>query len=519
MEYLYQGLRRSVFEVESLRQSLVRTLELPEVDAVSVEREALDARHKAAIVYDYNLCFTVSKPSERLQTLLARGTVAPYVPQPLVAEPPTLRWSSEPVIIGFGPAGMFLGLELARKGYRPLIFERGQPVEQRARDVARLWREGELDPESNLQFGAGGAGTWSDGKLSTGKSSPLDRQILETLVAAGAPERILFSSKPHIGTDYLQRVVAELAGQIEALGGRVHFGQRLEQLQVRDGQVTGATIAGQQIAAEQVVLAIGHSARDTVTMLHEAGVAMEPKPFAVGTRIEHPASLINEAQYGAEAAKVLPAADYRLTFRDRGQAVYSFCMCPGGQVVCASSEAGAQVSNGMSRYARDGRYSNSALVVGIDPARLGLGSPLQVISWQRELERRAFAAGGGGYCAPAQRASDFLRDRASTQLPDTSYQPGVMPADLEQVLPSFVTKALRAALQRFNQMMPGFVVQGVLIGMESRTSSPVRLLRDDTCQSASTAGLYLLGEGAGYAGGIMTCARDAVRLAQQVVPR
>lgn len=519
MEYLYKGLRRSIHESESLRQTLARALELPDIDAVHVEREALDARRKRDIVQVYNLRFTVSRQTERLPQLLAQGTVKTFSRRELPPAEPRLTLPPEPLIVGFGPAGIFLGLELARMGYRPIILERGQAVPERAQAVDRLWRQGLLDPESNLQFGEGGAGTWSDGKLNTGKAAPLDRYILETFVEAGAPDRILVSNKPHIGTDVLRRVVVNLRQRITELGGEVRFGQRLEQVQVRDGSVCAVTVSGQRLITNCLILAIGHSARDTVEMLHKQGVAMEGKPFAVGTRIEHPARFINEAQYGPQAASILPTADYRLTYRNKGQAVYSFCMCPGGQVVCASSEPGGQVSNGMSHFARDGRFSNSALVVSIDPQRLGWRSPLQAIAWQRDLEQRSFAAGGGGFAAPAQRAPDFMRREPSQDLPETSYLPGVAAARLGQVLPRFVARALRDGLRRFERIMPGFIQQGVLIGLESRSSSPVRLLRDENCQSISTPGLYLLGEGAGYAGGIMTCARDAIRFARLVRPR
>jgi len=519
MDYTFKGLRRSIYAQGSLRNALAEELGLDEIEQVAVERESLDARRKPDIYRLYNLRFSVERVTPRLERLLADGQVRPHKERPLRAPEPTLRLDPEPLIVGFGPAGMFLGLDLARKGYRPIIFERGQAVPERAATVARLWRQGELDPECNLQFGAGGAGTWSDGKLSTGKSSPLDRHILRTFVRAGGPESILVQAKPHIGTDYFQRVVTAMAAEIESLGGQVHFGQRLEQIHLRDGAVDGLTVSGQRLATQQVVLAIGHSARDTVTMLHDIGVTMEPKPFAVGSRIEHPAAFINQAQYGSKAAQVLPPADYRLSYRAQGQAVYSFCMCPGGQVVCASSEPGGQVCNGMSRYARSAPYSNSALVVALAPQRLGWRSPLEAIAWQRELEARAFASGGGDQVAAGQRAVDLMAGGPSADLPETSYQPGVRPGDLTEVLPPFVVRALRGGLARFDRILPGFIEHGVLIGLESRTSSPVRILRDDTCQSVSTPGLFLLGEGAGYAGGIMTCARDAVRFAQRVIAR
>ena len=520
MEYIFKGLRKSIHDGEPLRLTLANHLDLPEITSVTVEREALDARRKANVAYVYNLRFTVAANTPRLGALLAHGTVAPYTVAKLPPVRPTLMLPERPVIVGFGPAGMFASLLLAEMGYRPIVYERGEEVTARGRAIETLWTNGLLDPESNMQFGEGGAGTFSDGKLTTGKSSPLDRLILETFVEAGAPETILFRQKPHIGTDYLRHVVSRMRERVEAAGGEVHFGHKVTDLHVERGAVRALTVAGGRVATDCAILAVGHSARDTMRLLFDRGVAMQPKPFALGTRIEHPADFVNEAQYGPRNAQVLPPADYKLAHRYHGRGIYSFCMCPGGQVVCASSQAGGQVTNGMSRYARDGSRSNSALVVSLDPAAdLGLRSPMDALAFLSQLEAQAFEAGGGGYVAPAQRAVDLLRGRPSGELPETSYRPGVRAARLDELLPSLVVPALRAGLARFDHAIPGFVAQGVLIGLESRTSSPLRILRDDDCQSVSTPGLYLLGEGAGYAGGIMTCARDAVRFARRVRPR
>lgn len=518
-EFSFQGLRQSVYDSQSLRQSLAQELSLPEIDRVEVTREAIDARRKPGVVYEYNLRFTVSIETPRLQALLSQGRVERCQPPPRPEPARHLVWPERPVIVGFGPAGMFLGLELAKLGYRPLIFERGQAVEARVKAVQSLWREGVLDPESNLQFGEGGAGTFSDGKLTTGKRRPLNEVVLQTFVEAGAPERILYQSKPHIGTDYLRAVVKSMRQQIETLGGEVCFGHKLTDLQIGPAGVEAIVVNGQKVTTNCVVLAIGHSARDTLTMLHRRGVAMELKPFAVGARIEHPAAFINEAQYGPKAAAVLPAADYKVTHRHQGLGVYSFCMCPGGRVVCASSEQDGLVVNGMSFSGRNEKYSNSAIVVSINPAEQKFKTPQEAIDFQRRYEQAAFAAGGGGQRAPAQRARDFLSGQVSTTLPPTSYQPGVVPADLSTVLPPAILPAMKAGLTRFEQLMRGFVDKGVLIGFESRTSSSVRVLRDEHFQSISTPRLYLLGEGAGYAGGIMTCALDALRLAELVRER
>ena len=518
MDYIFKGLRKSIFDHEALRLTLAQRLELPDIEWVTVEREAIDARRKPNVVYVYNLRFRPARETPRLRQLLQEGKIAPFIPPTLPEAERRLRLDERPVIVGFGPAGMFLGLELARLGYRPLIFERGEPVEKRVQKVSALWSQGQLDPNSNMQFGGGGAGTFSDGKLTTGKRNPLNEIVLQTFVQAGAPERILFQAKPHIGTDHLQRVVANLQAEIEALGGEIHYDHTFSDLHLDEGQVCAITVNNRRVATSCLLLAMGHSARDTVEMLARCGVEIESKAFAVGARIEHPAAFINETQYGKRAAAVLPAADYKLTHREGGWQIYSFCMCPGGRVVCASSEAEGLVTNGMSYSARGDAFSNSAIVVGIDPAVHNLHSPQEAIDFQRRFEQRAYAAGGGGYSAPAQRARDFMDGRPSRTLPETSYRPGVAPADLNDVLPSAIIPALKAGLERFEQRMRGFVDQGVLIGFESRTSSPVRLPRDKNFQSTSTPGLYVLGEGSGYAGGIMTCALDAIRFARQVRP-
>jgi hypothetical protein len=517
-EYVFKGLQRSVHDHELLRLTLARQLDLPEIESVTVEREAIDARRKQAVVHVYNLRFRVSRATPRLQSLLAQGKVTLYSPQSLPEPERRLSLPERPVIIGFGPAGIFLGLALAQLGYKPIIYERGEAVANRTKTVQALWRDGTLDPDSNLQFGEGGAGTFSDGKLSTGKRRALNDSVLQIFVQAGAPEHILYQSKPHIGTDHLRRVVGNLRRQIVDLGGEVHFRHTLTDLQIDQGAVKTIQVNGRTIPASAVILAIGHSARDTVEMLYRHGVAMALKSFAVGTRVEHPAAFINEAQYGSRAAAVLPAAYYKLTHRHDGLGVYSFCMCPGGRVVCASSEPGGLVVNGMSFFARGEKYSNSAIVVSVNPAAHGFHSPLDAIAFQRRFEERAFVAGGGEQLAPAQRAGDFLRDLASSTLPPVSYRPGVTPADLNATLPPSIIPTLKAGLERFDRKIRGFVAKGVLIGFESRTSSPVRILRDENYRSISTAGLYLLGEGAGYAGGIMTCALDALRFARLLRP-
>lgn len=517
-EYQYQGLRRSIYDSEALRQALTRHLGLTEITGVTVEHEAIDARRKPNIFYLYHVRFTVSRVTPRLESLISQGKVAVYTPPMLPPAERRLRLPEQPIIVGFGPAGMFLGLELARLGYKPVIFERGEPVEERVRSVQALWGSGVLDPNSNLQFGEGGAGTFSDGKLTTGKRRDINDLVLQTLVQAGAPDRILYQNKPHIGTDYLRVVVTNVRKEIESLGGEVHFGHTLTGLTLEGGAVSGVQVNGRLIRTRWAALAIGHSARDTTTMLFRQGVAMEAKPFAVGVRIEHPASFINELQYGKEAASVLPSTDYKLTCRHNDLAVFSFCACPGGRVVCAASEPDGLVVNGMSFSRRDEEFTNSALVVSVEPARYGFKSPLEAIEFQNYYEQRAFAGGGGRYFAPAQWAVDFMNNRLSTNLPETSYRPGVAPADLNGILPPDIVPALKAGLHNFDKTMPGFIDRGILIGFESRTSSPGRIVRSQDCESVSTPGLVVLGEGAGYAGGIMTCALDALNYSRLVRP-
>lgn len=497
---------------------MARHLNLPEITSIAIEHEAIDARRKPNVNYIYHLRFQVSAATPNLKRLISMGKVSVYKPPILPAPERRLRLPEHPIIIGFGPAGMFLGLELARLGYRPIIFERGEAVEKRKETVQALWRDGILDPNSNLQYGEGGAGTFSDGKLTTGKRNELVRVVLETLVHAGAPERIRYQSKPHIGTDNLQVVVKNLREEIESLGGEVHFGQNLTDLQLDGGAVKAIRINGRIVQTSWLALAIGHSARDTVAMLKDHGVGMEVKPFAVGVRIEHLAGLINEQQYGKKAAAALPAADYRLTYRYKDVGVYSFCVCPGGKVVCAASELDGLVVNGMSFSQRDEATTNGAIVVSVEPSRYGFNSPLDAIAFQREFERKAFDGGGGSFVAPAQRAADLLSNKFSKSLPPTSYRPGTTPADLNEILPPSIIPALKAGLENFSRKIPGFIDKGVLIGFESRTSSPTRILRNQDYESITTPGLFLFGEGAGYAGGIMTCAMDALRFSRLVRP-
>jgi uncharacterized FAD-dependent dehydrogenase len=466
--------------------------------------------------------------------------------EPTVLQPDAAFGASprqRPLVIGFGPCGLFAALLLAQMGFEPIVLERGKAVRERTRDTWGLWRQGILDPESNVQFGEGGAGTFSDGKLWSQISDPrhLTRKVLDEFVKAGAPEEILYVGKPHIGTFRLVGVVEKMRAEIEALGGEIRFGHRVVDLLIEDGRVHGVRVVtrarpdGETIAAGHVVLAPGHSARDTFEMLHARGVYLEAKPFSIGFRIEHPQSLIDSARFGPNAGHPkLGAADYRLVHHTgNGRSVYSFCMCPGGTVVAATSEPGRVVTNGMSQYSRNERNANAAIVVGITPQDYrapGSGrsaeepvSPLDGIAFQRFWESRAFEMGGGDYRAPGQRVGDFIRRQPSsafaTVLP--SYTPGVRPTDLgaadRPALPVYAIDAIREALSAFEHQIKGFAMaDAVLTGVETRTSSPLRISRAKDRQSINVAGLYPAGEGAGYAGGIMSAAVDGIETAEAV---
>ncbi len=430
-----------------------------------------------------------------------------------------------PVVVGFGPAGIFTALILAQSGFRPLVLERGKAVRERTQDTWALWRQHRLDPESNVQFGEGGAGTFSDGKLYSQVKDPrhLGRKVLAEFVKAGAPEEILWLAHPHIGTFRLVSMVEKMRAEIVSLGGEIRFQARVDGLRIEAGQVRGVRLAdGEEIAADRVVLALGHSARDSFAMLHAHGVFMEAKPFAVGLRIEHPQTLIDAARFGPNAGNpLLGAADYKLVHQaGNGRAVYSFCMCPGGQVVAATSEENCVVTNGMSQYSRAERNANAGLVVNVSPADFGGASdPLAGIAFQRRLEALAFELGGGDYAAPGQRLGDFLAGRPSTQFGAVapSYQPGVRPADLSAALPDYAIAALREAIPAFARQIRGFdLPDAVLTGVETRTSSPLRITRGEDLQSLNVKGLYPAGEGAGYAGGILSAAIDGIKVAEAV---
>ncbi|MSP01928.1 MAG: hypothetical protein EXR07_12890 [Acetobacteraceae bacterium] len=490
----------------------------------SIARRGYDARRKGAVQLVYSI--DVNVPAESTVPDAGIGPV-PDSFYRLVTRAPA-RLTSRPVVIGTGPSGLFAALVLAEMGFRPIVLERGRIVRERTKDTWALWRKGVLLPESNAQFGEGGAGTFSDGKLYSGikDARDLGRKVLAEFVSAGAPEEILWSAKPHVGTFRLVTVVEGIRAKIEALGGEYRFGARVTGLNIAtatDGsrKVRAVELAsGEAIATDHVVLAIGHSARETFHMLHERGVFMEPKPFSVGVRIEHPQSLIDRARFGRFAGHpLLGAADYKLVHHAKnGRSVYSFCMCPGGRVVAATSEPGRVVTNGMSQYSRAEFNANAGIVVGITPEDYP-GGAMAGIEFQRHWESLAFTAGGGDYAAPCQTVGDFLAGRASTEVGSVvpSYQPGVRVTGLAACLPDYAIEAIREALPQFDRRIPGFAMaDAVMTGVETRTSSPLRITRDKVFQSVNTKGLYPAGEGAGYAGGILSAGVDGIKSAEAV---
>lgn len=517
-------------DAEALATAVAARLGLPSGDVpdFTVHKRSYDARKRNAIVLVYTI--DVSVDEARAQALLEALASDPHISRTpdmryapgLQAEPG--RRHARPVVIGMGPCGLFAGLILAQMGFAPIILERGKAVRERTKDTFGLWRTQVLNPESNVQFGEGGAGTFSDGKLYSQIKDPrhLGRKVLEEFVRAGAPEEILYVSKPHIGTFRLVSMVEKMRADIIALGGEVRFETRVEDIHIEAGRLRALALSdGSTLAAEHVVLAVGHSARDTFEMLHRRGVYIQAKPFSIGFRIEHPQSLIDARRFGAHVRHpILGAADYKVVHHcSNGRSVYSFCMCPGGTVVAAASEPGRLVTNGMSQYSRAERNANAGLVVGITPKDYP-GDPLAGIEFQRKWEARAFELGGSNYFAPAQTVGDFIAGRPSTSLGNVvpSYKPGVTPCDLSTVLPDYAIEAIREALPAIDRKLKGFALDdAVLTGVETRTSSPIGITRrPETLQSLNVLGLYPAGEGAGYAGGIYSAAIDGIEVAEAV---
>ena len=511
----------------AIEAAILKKLHIQPDDLIryTIFKRSYDARKKSDIILVYILDVETTQEKQLLQRFKKDPHVMPTpdMGYRLVAKAPE-NLGSRPIVIGMGPCGLFAGLLLAQMGFRPILLERGKAVRDRTVDTFAFWKKKEaLNPESNAQFGEGGAGTFSDGKLysQVRDSNHYGRKVLTELVNAGASPEILYVNKPHIGTFKLVGIVQAMRAQIEALGGEIRFQSRVEDIHIEKGQVQGVTLAsGETIASRHVVLAVGHSARDTFQMLFDRGVYIEPKPFSIGFRIEHPQTLIDRSRFGDRAGhKLLGAADYKLVHHcQNGRSVYSFCMCPGGLVVAAASEPGRVVTNGMSQYSRNERNANSAIVVGITPDDYP-GHPLAGIVLQRRLEEQAFVLGGGTYDAPGQLVGDFLAQRSSQTLGavQPSYAPGVHLADLSLSLPDYAIEAIREALPAFDQQIKGFAMDdAMLTGVETRTSSPIRIKRREDGQSLNTDGLYPAGEGAGYAGGILSAGIDGIKTAEAV---
>lgn len=512
---------------ETLRAALLTRLAISDSDLLSftVFKRSYDARKKnSEITFVYVVDVEVRGEAALLRRLVddRHVRVAPDTSyRPVAVAPANIE--ERPIIIGFGPCGLFAALTLAQMGFKPIVLERGTDVRQRTKDTWALWRNNVLTPESNVQFGEGGAGLFSDGKLYSQIKDPkfYGRKVMHEFVRAGAPDEIMYVNKPHIGTFRLTGVVATMREEIKALGGEVRFQSRVDDVILKDGRIEGVTLeSGEKIHSRYVVLALGHSARDTFRLLHSRGVFIEPKPFAIGFRVEHPQSLIDTARLGKYADHPdLGAADYKLVHHAKnGRAVYSFCMCPGGTVVAATSEPGRVVTNGMSQYSRNERNANAGIVVGINPAEDFPGGILAGMELQEQLESQAFDLGGRDYCAPGQLVGDFIRNKTSREFGDVepSYKPGVVLGDLAPSLPRYAIDAIREALPTFGKQIRGFDrADAVLTGVETRTSSPVRITRaHDTLQSRNVRGLYPAGEGAGYAGGILSAGVDGIKVAE-----
>lgn len=517
------------WDMTTLTEAVLRRLRIPAdmLQSVTLAKKSVDARDKGDVHFVVSVDVKV-KNEDAVLKRLKPGT-ANRVNPPVLPSLSQPQFSRPPVVVGAGPAGLFAALTLAQAGANPILIERGKPVDQRTQDVAAMQKDGTLDPDSNVQFGEGGAGAFSDGKLTTGTKSPYIRTVLQTFVEHGAPEEILYLSKPHIGTDKLKGVVASMREEIKRLGGTVLFETRVTELIVRGNRVEGVKVIHKseerEILTDSVLLAIGHSARDTMQRLFNQGVMMMQKPFAMGVRIEHPQSLISQSQYGkAWQHPALGAADYKLAVHTPdGRGCYSFCMCPGGEVIAAASQPGGLCVNGMSYHARDGRNANAALLVGVNPEDFGDDHPLAGFVWQRSIEQAAYRLGGANYHAPVQRVEDLLNGRATTRLGKVipTYQPGVTPADLRECLPDFIIEDLKFGIRRMDGQLRGFAhPDAVLTGVETRSSSPVRLNRDRTTLMAEGLdGLFPVGEGAGYAGGIVSAAVDGIVAARAALER
>jgi uncharacterized FAD-dependent dehydrogenase len=521
LPWFEMGVEKSIFNKRKIHKIVALALQISPEEILELEilRQSLDARKKSDLKFIYRVAVQFA-PSVRPEKFPGIKSYSPPAPP---AGEPFLEFAPEPIIVGTGPAGLFTALGLVEKGLRPVLLEQGKEVRERILDVKKLWREGILTENSNVQFGEGGAGTFSDGKLTARSQDFFSHQVLHRLVEFGAPPEILYEQKPHIGTDRLRLIVPRLRHFLVAAGAQFLFNHSVKSLEIENGQVCGVQTTAGAIRSKTVVLAIGHSARETYRALAGQGIALEAKAFAVGVRVEHPREFIDLSQYGTKCDfKITGSADYKLTFNwlagKRG--VYSFCMCPGGHVILSSSHPGGIVTNGMSNHSRQHLFSNAGIVVTVHPADFPGKGVLAGLEFQEEIEAKAFQLGEKSYFAPAQWMGDFLRNRVSRNLPEHSFQPGAVSANVGEIFPASVTEALKQGFQVFERQIRGFIQNGLILAPETRTSAPVRILRQaETFESVNCQGLFPIGEGAGYAGGIVSSAADGLKLAWRVKPR
>ncbi|SFC82908.1 NAD(P)/FAD-dependent oxidoreductase [Clostridium uliginosum] len=512
-------------EIDILKNKVCKKLKISKEDIkeLNIIKESIDARKRNEIKFNYCVDVVCDKEKKILSNIKDKDIKIEKDNVKVVIKKGSEKLNYRPVVIGFGPSGIFAALTLAKEGYKPIVFERGEDVDNRLKTVKKFWESGKLNLESNVQFGEGGAGTFSDGKLTTRIKDSRCAYILDEFIKAGAPPEIKYLSKSHVGTDILKDVVKNIREKIKSLGGEVYFNSKLENINYKDDKLKSIVVNGKEIPCQALVLAIGHSSRETYELLYKYGVSMEAKPFAIGLRIEHPQELINVSQYGKyHNHPKLKAAEYRLTYQSEKlkRGVYSFCMCPGGAVVASASEEGRLVSNGMSYHARDLKNANSALVVTVSPDDFEGDSPLKGMEFQRYYEKLAFDLGGGNYKAPVQLLGDFMNDRPSTKLGEVtpSYLPGYEFKELKNCLPSYVVDGLKEGINSFANKISGYGREdAVLTGIETRTSAPLKIHRDKNFESITISGVYPAGEGGGFAGGIISSAVDGIKVAESII--